>query len=88
MTLTPTGRRVLVKPAQPPIQSKGGIVFAADWAQPTGEGTILAVGARVQDASLKPGVKVYFTWLDALEVEQNGETFKLLFEQQILGVEA
>jgi chaperonin GroES len=86
-TLRPTGNRVLVQPLQASSKSAGGIHLAETWLQPSGRGIILGVGGRVQDGQLKPGARVFYSWINGVEVEHEGRTCRLLHAEELLGVE-
>lgn len=88
MKIRPTGSRVLIAPIDVPLKTHGGILLAEGWQQPSGQAVVIAVGARVQDENLKPGARVFYSWIDALEVQHAGQKCRLLFESQILGVQA
>lgn len=87
MKLRPTGNKVLIQPLEVPQKTHGGLFLAEGWQQPSGRAVVIAVGARVQDENLKPGVRVFYSWIDALDVEHDGFKCRLLHEGQIIGVE-
>lgn len=82
--LRATGNHVIFKPAPPPAQSQGGIMLPIAYEQPTNQGTVISVGAKVQD--VKPGDVISFSWIDCRTIEHGGQQFKLLDYRQILGL--
>lgn len=80
----PTGQRLLVVPTPAPEKTSGGIHLPGQWAQPTGQATVVATGGMVTD--LKPGDTVFYAWIDGREVEHDGRMMRLLHQNEILAV--
>jgi co-chaperonin GroES (HSP10) len=80
--LRPTGKRLLVLPAPPPERTATGILLAQSWQQPTGQGTVVAVGNQVED--LQPGDTVFYSWVHGQEVIHEERVMRLLHREEIL----
>lgn len=82
--LTPIGTRLLVLPTPPPSRTGGGILLPEAWAQPTGQGTVVAIGAAVRD--LKPGDTVFYSWINGVPVFHEDREMRLLDLREVLGM--
>lgn len=73
----------MVMPLEP-AKSAAGILLAPAYEQPSGQGTVLAVGGAVDEPEIKPGARVAYNWLDARELP--GRVERLLDWERILAV--
>jgi len=83
------GKRVLLDPEDPTVTESGIILEATqkNWEEKRPEyGTVIYVGNKVEDESIKPGVRVHFNKMAAKRLEIEGKTHILLREDDINGV--
>ena len=91
--LNPVGNRVLVRPTESESVTPGGIVLPDVAKERPTTGVVLAIGpGRVLDngdrvpVDLTEGQTVYFKTYAGSEIEYEGETFKILTEDDVLAV--
>lgn len=91
--ITPTGNRVLVQCHEGEGVSPGGIVIPDAAKDKPTTGVILDVGPgrRLENGSLSPmyfvpGQTVFFRTYAGSEIEYDGETYRVLSEDDILAV--
>lgn len=83
------GKRVLLDPEDPTITESGIILEATQktWEEKRPEyGTVIYVGNKVEEESIKPGVRVHFNKMAAKRLEIDGKIHILLREEDINGV--
>jgi co-chaperonin GroES (HSP10) len=83
------GKKVLLDPEDPTITESGIILEATqkNWEEKRPEyGTVLYVGSKVEEESIKPGVRVHFNKMAAKRLDIDGKTCVLLREEDINGV--
>lgn len=82
------GKKLMIDPEDPTITESGIILEATqkNWEEKRPEyGTIVYVGNKVEEESLKPGVRVHFNKMAAKRIEIEGKTFVFLREDDING---
>lgn len=95
MKVTPFRDKVMIFPdPSPEFSDSGLIVRPANWTQPPGTSTVIAVGPGrhnqrgvFQPTTVKPGDRVSYRWIDAeqesVKWTHEGRTYAFLFEAQI-----
>jgi chaperonin GroES len=94
MQITPTADRVLVEPDEPDKKTRGGLILPDIAVKIPGEGTVLAIGPGKLDLetgerlpmTVKVGDRVAYSRYSGNEIEVDGKEFKILREDDILGV--
>ena len=89
MKIKPLGDRVLVKPQTQEEVTKSGIVLpdtAEKQEKEQGEVVAVGLGAEVKKLKLKEGDVVLFGKYSGEEIEVDGEEYKFLKDEDILGV--
>jgi len=88
--IRPLYDRILVKRDQSLAETAGGIALPEKYRQKPKRGTVVAVGPGYQSKDgpliplvLKVGDRVIFTNYSGTEIEENGEKFTLMREQDI-----
>lgn len=84
-TLIPIGDRIVVKPEQGENKSKGGILVPEMAKERPVRGTVLAIGAKVENQMLEAGVTVVYGQYSGTEVEVGGDKVLVLKESDIFG---
>lgn len=87
----PLGDRVLVKPMPAEEKSKGGIYIPDNAKEKPAEGKIVALGnGKTKDGeynfSVKVGDKVVYSKYAGDELKVDGEEYKVMKEEEILGI--
>lgn len=82
--ITPTGNRILVKAALRGETLAGGIYVPANDSAPTFEATVVAAGPKVESISV--GQLGLIGRFSETKVEQDGETYLLVTEDEVLGI--
>ncbi len=91
LSLTPLGKRVLVKPLEQEEVTKGGLYIpatATDDQKPT-SGEVVALGVVKKDDykfSVKVGDVIYFKKYSPDEIEVEGTKYLVLEEDQIIAI--
>jgi len=83
------GKRVLLDPEDPTITESGIILEPTqkNWEEKRPEyGTVVYVGNKVEEESIKPGVRVHFNKMGGKKLEIEGKMYVLLREDDINGV--
>ncbi len=100
MKLIPMADKLIVKRHEAKEKTPGGIVLPDRAKEAPRKGEVLAVGRVTNrdarnDASLKPGERyndvavgdvIYFTAYSGVEVEENGEKYLILSQDDVLAV--
>jgi co-chaperonin GroES (HSP10) len=82
--LIPMGKNVLVNPIPASDKLGEGIIVKAEaFKQPSGQATVVSIGADV--TGLEAGDVVVFNWINGQDVNVEGRPLKLLDAAQILG---
>jgi len=81
----PYGSRILVEPLPDELVSHGGIVIPDQAAEPPVRGRVVGVGSQYK-GELKSGELVTFHSAFGSTLEYDGKEYRLLHEQDILGV--
>jgi chaperonin GroES len=89
--LKPLGDRVLVKPLPAEEVTKSGIVIPDSAKERPAEGEIVALGnGKTKDGeykfSVKVGDKVLYSKYAGDEIKINGDEYKVMREEDILGI--
>lgn len=91
-SLAPLGDRILIRKAVKETTTAGGIILPSDNAKEPNEGTVVAAGPGVRDASgtlhaptLKAGDAVLLPKYGGTEIEIGDEKLSLFREEDILG---
>lgn len=90
--IKPLSNRVVVKPNATEEKTQGGIYIPTKGDEKTVEGEIIAVGegkiidGTLQKMSVSKGQKVVFNQYSATEVEQAGEKYMVLREDDLLAI--
>ncbi|MEK9156165.1 MAG: co-chaperone GroES [Patescibacteria group bacterium] len=88
----PLGDRVLVKPLPAETKSKGGIYIPDTAKEAPAEGEVVALGngklreGKTHTFSVKKGDKVLYAKYAGDEIKINGEEYKVVKEEEILGI--
>lgn len=86
----PLGDRVLIKPLEAEVKTKGGIYIPDTAKETPDQGEVIALGSgkmpegKKYDFTVKKGDKVIFKY--AQEIEVDGTSHKILKEEDILGI--
>lgn len=86
----PLGDRVLIKPLEAEVKTKGGIYIPDTAKETPDQGEVIALGSgkmpegKKYDFTVKKGDKVIFKY--AQEIEVDGAKYKILKEEDILGI--
>jgi chaperonin GroES len=91
--LKPLGDRVLVEPFSPEEVTKSGIVLPESAKEKPAEGKIIALGTgktrkdgQKQPFEVKVGDKVLYGKYSGDEIKIDGNEYKILKEEEILGI--
>ena len=90
--LQPLGNRVLIKPLPAEEVTKGGIVIPDTAKEAPAEGEIVALGnGKIKDGkeysfSVKTGDKVLYSKYSGDELKLEGIEYKIMHEEDILGI--
>lgn len=89
--LQPLGERVLVKPIEAIEKTKGGIYLPDTAKEQRAEGKIVALGTGLKEGkkyefSVKKGDHVLFSKYAGDEIELEGTEYKIIKEEEILGI--
>lgn len=92
--IVPMQDKILVKRAEAPSTSKGGILIPEIAQEELHYGTVIAVGpgkiqsnGRRAEMSVKPGDKIYFTKNAVIDVMHDGSEHLMMKEDRVLLVE-
>ena len=90
--IEPLEDRIVVEVDEADDVTRGGIVLADTAKEKSQRGTVLAVGpgrlldnGQIGDMSLDPGDRVLFARYGGVDVEIDGEEFKIMREPDVLG---
>lgn len=90
--LQPLGDRVLVMPSAAEEVTKSGIVIPDTAKEAPAEGEVIALGngklreGKTHEFSVKKGDKVLYSKYAGDELKINGEEYKIMREEDILGI--
>jgi chaperonin GroES len=94
MKIRPLQDKILVRPAEAPDKSKGGIIIPGAAKEKPWKGEVLAVGSGkvlpsgdVVPMDVKPGNVVIYGQYAGTEVELDGEKLRILSVDDVHGVE-
>lgn len=84
----PLRDRIIVEVDKPEKISEGGIHIPDTATEKKGVGTVLAVGPGSKDEpmELKVGDRVKFSSFSGVDIDIDGEEYKLMFENEVLCV--
>lgn len=82
--IKPLGKRVIIKQDIAPEKSEGGIYLPGSDDNKLSQGSIVAVGMKVEDVKL--GDVVIFGKYTGTEIEHDKETYLVVNESDIIGV--
>ncbi len=87
----PLGDRVLIKPLEAQEVTKSGIIIPDSAKEERSEGKVIATGSGIvkgkkYEFSVKVGDKVLYGKYSGEEVKIDGKEFKIVKEEDILGV--
>jgi len=82
---------VLVKPAKKEEKTKGGIIIPSSAQEEKAEGEIVELGTGLKEGkeykfSVKKGDKVIYSKYAGSEVKIEGKEYKVMKEEEILGI--
>ena len=93
MAIQPLGDRVLVKPLETELKTKGGIVLPETAKEKPQEGEVIAVGTgriledgKTAPLEVKKGDKILFSKYGGTEVKLDGEEHLIMKEEDILAI--
>ena len=90
--MQPLGNRVLIKPLAPEEVTKGGILIPDSAKEAPAEGKVVALGNgkmkedKTHTFSVKVGDKVLYSRYSGDELKLEGEEYKIMHEEDILGI--
>jgi len=93
MSLQPVADRILVKPDTPDSKTPGGIVLPDAAKEIPTKGTVIAIGpgkmlenGELVACSVKVGDQILFSKYEGIEVEIEGETHKVIRDDNVVAV--
>lgn len=90
--LKPLGDRVLIKPLPAQEVTKSGIVIPDTAKEAPAEGEVVAIGegkikeGKKHEFSVKKGDKVLYSKYSGDEIKIDGQEYKIMKEEEILGI--
>ena len=94
LKLTPLNDRVVVTPLSAEAKTAGGVILPDTAQEKPNKGKVVAVGpGRLTDdgrrlgGAVKPGDVVFYGKYSGTEIKVEGKEFKILREDDVLGVE-
>ena len=90
VTFEPLHDRVVVKPAAAEEKTAGGIIIPDTAKEKPQRGTVIAAGpgkSNTEPVTVKKGDTVWYTKYAGSEISLDGETFLIMRESDILGVQ-
>ena len=84
--LKPSGKRIIAEPVEQKEKTEGGLYIPEQSQEKPMECIVRAVGGGVEEKSLKIGMKILCSKYGGTEIKLDGRTFRILNEDDILGI--
>ena len=93
MAVQPLGDRILVKPLEQEVKTRGGIILPDTAQEKPSKGKVVSVGkgkllddGKIKELEVKVGDTVLYGRYGGTEINCKGEDFLILKEEQVLAV--